>query len=229
MSANETLEKTKGISVFKILNAIDVNEKKDTKDGLDYLSWADAWTYIGKLYPDSSYKVLKFENNLPYLDSSAGAMVFTEVTIDNKTHEMWLPVMDSTNKAMKKEPYTYKVNEYVYDPKQRKKVATGKKIDKTVEAYTMFDINKTIMRCLVKNIAMFGLGLYIYSKEDLPDVEDVKTLETKEEQILELESLIVETNSDKEKILQFFKVKTLEMVDFDKCKAMLEKKKEKAS
>lgn len=33
----------------------------------------------------------------------------------------------------------------------------------------MMDINKTIMRCLVKNIAMFGLGLYIFAGEDLPE------------------------------------------------------------
>ena len=33
----------------------------------------------------------------------------------------------------------------------------------------MFDINKTIMRCLTKNISMFGLGLYIYAGEDLPE------------------------------------------------------------
>ena len=33
----------------------------------------------------------------------------------------------------------------------------------------MFDVNKTIMRCLVKNLAMFGLGLYIYAGEDLPE------------------------------------------------------------
>ena len=32
----------------------------------------------------------------------------------------------------------------------------------------MFDINKTIMRFLVKNLAMFGLGHYIYAGEDLP-------------------------------------------------------------
>ena len=43
---------------------------------------------------------------------------------------------------------------------------------KTVEAATMFDINKTIMRCLTKNLAMFGLGLYIYAGEDLPESED---------------------------------------------------------
>jgi len=34
---------------------------------------------------------------------------------------------------------------------------------------TTFDINKAIMRCLTKNLAMFGLGLYIYAGEDLPE------------------------------------------------------------
>lgn len=33
----------------------------------------------------------------------------------------------------------------------------------------MFDVNKTVMRCLIKNLAMFGLGLYIYAGEDLPE------------------------------------------------------------
>ena len=32
-----------------------------------------------------------------------------------------------------------------------------------------FDVNKAIMRCLVKNLAMFGLGLYVYAGEDLPE------------------------------------------------------------
>ena len=41
--------------------------------------------------------------------------------------------------------------------------------ERTVEAASMFDVNKAIMRCLVKNIAMFGLGLYVYAGEDLPE------------------------------------------------------------
>lgn len=45
--------------------------------------------------------------------------------------------------------------------------------NKTLLNPTMFDINKTIMRCLTKNIGMFGLGLYIYAGEDLPDGEEV--------------------------------------------------------
>lgn len=34
-----------------------------------------------------------------------------------------------------------------------------------------FAINTAIMRCLAKCIAMFGLGLYIYAGEDLPEGE----------------------------------------------------------
>ena len=33
----------------------------------------------------------------------------------------------------------------------------------------MTEVNKSIMRCLTKNLAMFGLGLYIYAGEDLPE------------------------------------------------------------
>jgi len=66
---------------------------------------------------------------------------------------MWLPVMDGANKAMKNAPYSY----------------TTRYGEKTVEAASMFDINKTLMRCLVKNLAMFGMGIYIYAGEDLPD------------------------------------------------------------
>ena len=35
-------------------------------------------------------------------------------------------------------------------------------------APTAFDINSSIQRCLVKAIALHGLGLYIYAGEDLP-------------------------------------------------------------
>ena len=37
-----------------------------------------------------------------------------------------------------------------------------------------FDINTSIQRCLVKAIALHGLGLYIYAGEDLPDGETPK-------------------------------------------------------
>lgn len=36
----------------------------------------------------------------------------------------------------------------------------------------MTDINKAIMRCLTKNIGMYGLGLYLYAGEDTPESVD---------------------------------------------------------
>lgn len=41
--------------------------------------------------------------------------------------------------------------------------------NKAVINPSMMDINKTVMRCLVKCLAMFGLGHYIYAGEDLPE------------------------------------------------------------
>lgn len=38
-----------------------------------------------------------------------------------------------------------------------------------------FDINTAIQRCLVKAIALHGLGLYIYAGEDLPEDADATT------------------------------------------------------
>jgi hypothetical protein len=160
---------------FTKLNTINVNDKVEKKNNLSYLTWSWAWGELLKIYPNATYKIKKFgENQLPYVyDENTGYMVFTELTIEDITHEMWLPVMDGANKAMKNHPYTYKVLKY--ENKQKVWNATTKSyetIDKTVDQADMFDINKTIMRCLVKNIAMFGLGLYIYAGEDLPEVKD---------------------------------------------------------
>lgn len=163
------MENEKFIELFKELAKIDVNDKTEKKNNLVYLSWTYAVTEISKRY-NFDYTIEKFgENQLPYVyDENTGYMVFTNVTIAGTTKEMWLPVMDSNNKAMKKAPYTYKVQHKEWDDTKRKYVWNGEYDEKEVEACTMFDVNKTIMRCLVKNLAMFGLGLYIYAGEDLP-------------------------------------------------------------
>ena len=150
---------------FTELNAINVNDKTELKNKLTYLSWAWAWAEVKKVYPDATYNIKRFENGLPYVfDPKTGYMVFTDVTIEGLTHEMWLPVMDGANAAMKDKPYQYQVMQW----------QNGKKVSVTKDcaAADMFDVNKTIMRCLVKNLAMFGLGLYIYAGEDLPEGEE---------------------------------------------------------
>lgn len=158
------------MGAFEELFKVNVNghtEKKKTGNAeLTYLSWPFAWAEVKKRYPDAHYEIEKF-NGLPYVyDPATGYMVYTTVTIEGITHEMWLPVMDGANNAMKAEPYTYSVKEYKYGK------WTGNYVDKTVAAATMMEINRAIMRCLVKNLAMFGLGLYIYAGEDLPITEE---------------------------------------------------------
>lgn len=148
------------MAVFEDLNGLNINghteKKKVEGKELTYLSWPWAWAEVKKRYPDAHYTIWKNAEGLPYTeDPMTGYMVYTSVTINEVTHEMWLPVMNGANRAMKRAPYKY----------------TTKYGEKSVEAATMMDINKTIMRCLVKNLAMFGLGLYIYAGEDLPETE----------------------------------------------------------
>lgn len=126
---------------FNKVSSIDVSKMTEEKNGLTYLSWAMAWKEFCKVYPNARYEIVKNENNLPYFkDDEVGYMVYTRVTVDELTHEMWLPVLDFKNKPMMKP--------------------------------NMFDINKTVMRCLTKNLAMFGLGLHVYTGEDLPTEDD---------------------------------------------------------
>jgi len=129
---------------------------------LSYVSWAYAWGMFKQLYPDAKYRILKNENDLPYFsDPNLGIMCYTEITAGGETHQMWLLVMDSSNKAMRLTPYTYQ--------KWNSRMRGWE--EKGVAAATMFDINKTLMRCLVKNMAMFGFGLNIYNGDDLPEFD----------------------------------------------------------
>lgn len=160
-------------SVFAVLNDIDCSNHTEQKNGLTYLSWAWAWGIVKEHYPDASFVIYKDEAARPFIeDADFGLMCYTSVTIEGQTHDMWLPVMDGNNAAMRRTPYTIKTR-------------NGEKV---IAAATMFDINKTIMRCLVKNLAMFGLGLYIYAGEDLPEaVKEEKAAEAaakaKEEEV----------------------------------------------
>lgn len=146
------MEKTK--STWAVLSSINCNDHTEQKNGLTYLSWAWAWGIVKTNFPDANYSVRQYDGR-PYLfDENLGYLVTTEVTINGETIEMSLPVMDGANKAQKNVAYTYG------------------KYNKTCEAASMFDINTAIMRCLTKNLAMFGLGHYIYAGEDLPQASN---------------------------------------------------------
>lgn len=86
---------------------------------------------------------------------------------------------------------------------------------------TAFDVNTSIQRCLVKAIALHGLGLYIYAGEDLPEGEVATPTPPKAPvasitggkataaQLRFIERLIDETGSDLGKVLAYFSVTAL--------------------
>lgn len=206
--------------LFKELVQINVNDYVEQKNGLNYLSWANAVQEICLRHNEEfDYEIEKFgENKLPYVyDDGVGFMVFTKITLFGKTREMWLPVMDNANQAMLKEPYTYKVKKYEWNAETRKKEFLGNYEEKNVEKATMFDINKTIMRCLVKNLAMFGLGLYIYAGEDLPvELEEPCTAE----QIEKMRELSI----NEKNVLIRYKVNSLEELTYQQAEFVINTK-----
>lgn len=154
-----TLDEKRSIC-FDALYDMNLGDKVEKKDGLSYLTWSEAWKAFKEIYPSATFRVVPNpDTKLPYfVDPQIGIMVFTEVTADDMTQQCFLPVLNSSMKPMRLEAYNYTV----YDKQNRRQ------IEKTCEAASMFDINKTIMRCLVKNLALYGVGLKLYQGEDIP-------------------------------------------------------------
>ena len=76
----------------------------------------------------------------------------------------------------------------------------------------MTEINKTIMRCLTKNISMFGLGLYIYAGEDLPENEEA--VEEKPKQAVGTQGTAQNRAKTQEQGKRFNPLTRAEMVQF---------------
>lgn len=142
-------------SYFMTLQKVEANTKQIEAGGrkLTYISWAEAWRRLKEHYPDATYHVHENTDGMPYFADDNGAFVKVSVTVRGTTHDVYLPVMDRSNRAMKKAPYSFKTR-------------NGDEV--RVAALTTADINKTIQRALTKAIAMHGCGLYVYQDEDHP-------------------------------------------------------------
>ena len=129
------------MSIFETLNAINVGEHIEKKNGLSYLAWAWAWAEVKKKFPTATYTIYENKDGWNYHTDGHTAWVKTGVTIDGLEHIEYLPVMDMRNRSI------------------------------PIENVTSFDVNKAIQRSLTKACARHGLGLYIYAGEDLPEAE----------------------------------------------------------
>lgn len=168
------LEKT----VFNTLYDIDTSEREQVKEtgrtSLNYLPWATVYSEVCKNFDDVKYEFLRqtkeveeiirtvvdetttrekhirYTEELPYFDTPLGLEVRTRVTINGISKEMNLPVYNASYKGLGSTPYEY-------DTKNGKAKLPAARLD---------DVYKSIMRCFAKNLSMWGVGLYMWTKED---------------------------------------------------------------
>jgi hypothetical protein len=127
---------------FTELNAINVSDKTEKKNGMTYLSWAWAWGELKKLHPDATYTVYENKDGWLYHTDGRTCWVKTGVTVNGIENIEYLPVMDFRNNSI------------------------------PADKVTSYDVNKAVQRSLTKAVARHGLGLYIYAGEDLPEGEE---------------------------------------------------------
>lgn len=182
-------------SVFETLSAVDVSKhveviKMKKGPALSYVSWSWAWNFVKSIYPDTpTPKFSKYQEMLlstvqePY-KVKYGNQEYTKYRTVVKHAELtdrevpYLTTMTGTmvecTITIEGEPYTESL--YVMDNNNN-----------AVINPTMKEINKTQKRCLVKALALAGLGLSIYAGEDLPMADineaDKQQAEQRKEQV----------------------------------------------
>ena len=154
---------------FEQLNSVSYTDQIKKKQGLSYISWASAETELKRVDPFAVIERISYVPKIflgdtiidgeprPYWVIGNTAEVRTKITLDTKRvyealgipfedgdpetieQEMWLPVMNLKNQPV------------------------------TLDAITSMDVNKATQRCIVKNIAAFGIGLHVYDGEEFSD------------------------------------------------------------
>ena len=126
-------------SVYNNLKAIDVRPKAEKKGRADYLSWAHAWDMLKSNYPQAQRIIYESEHTgLNYFTDGKTAYVKVGIVVNDLEHIDMLCVMDHRNKSI------------------------------PIEKLCSFEVNKTIQRATAKAIAMHGLGLSLWTGEDIP-------------------------------------------------------------
>lgn len=134
---------------------LNVNERLEKKGKLSYLSWAHAWGEALKIDPAATFDVQTFDR---------GDGVKQPYMDVNGTAMVWVTVTLNGKPMTCQLPVMDNMNKAIKNP-------------------DAFAVNTAMMRCMVKALALHGLGLYVYAGEDLPEDSDKE--EKKEEKKVE--------------------------------------------
>ena len=185
-------------AVWHNLSEINVSEHIEKKGNLSYLSWTWAWQTLMDIYPCSHFV---FDEPTIYPDGSVEVHCTVTVTCSSDSEK-------SVSRSMWL-PVMDNRNNAVINPNARQ-------------------VSDTKMRCLVKCIAMHGLGIYIYAGEDLPQAEAAELKKPlTEDQVDNLVDLMEASETEYDSFTRHFKVNSLsEMTagQYQNAVSILEKK-----
>lgn len=162
-------------SVFETLSAVDVSKhveviKMKKGPALKYVSWAWAWNMVKSIYPSANRVIEEFPEYR--FNEKTGAWYATGQMLDYRI----TPEGCEVKVTVTIEDETYSERLYVMDMRNQ-----------PVAKPNIAQINKTQQRCLVKALAMAGLGLNLYAGEDLPMADineaDKQQAEQRKEQV----------------------------------------------
>ena len=140
------------------LASLHIKDKVERKGKMDYLSWANAWHMLKTEYPNAQRKVYESDHTgLNFFTDGSTAYVKVGIIVNDLEHIDYLPVMDFRNKSV------------------------------SLENVTSMDINKTIQRSTAKAIAMHGLGLSLWTGEDVPELTTTTKIQAKTPKTITLE------------------------------------------
>lgn len=157
--------------IWEKLSKVSVKDHVEEKMGLSYLSWAWAWGVLMEHYPQAEYRFSEYfggENTTPGLDV---------MRYPDRSGSVECTITIGTCRRSMWLPVMDHRNNAIPDPSSRQ-------------------ISDSKMRCLVKTIAMFGLGHYLYAGEDLPPSGSHGEEEPKQEE----EMLRISTKEEKKEI-----------------------------
>jgi hypothetical protein len=145
-------------SVYGTLSSISVKDKIERKGNLDYLSWANAWAILKTNYPSAQRIVYESSEGMNYFTDGVTAWVKVGINVNGIEHIDYLPVMDFKNNSI------------------------------PLAKLTSIDVTKAIQRSTAKAIAMHGLGLSLWTGEDVPEVttEVKKPVQQEQADLIEL-------------------------------------------
>ena len=135
---------TKAQSIFDKLYKIDVKDRTQKKGKYDYLPWQTAIHLLMEQYPTATWKVVEHYREIKTDQGQLVRMAypyFYDPIVKGMAVETEVEIEGVTRNEILP----------VIDFKM-----------KVIEKPDWFQINTSIKRCLVKNLAMFGLGLNVY-------------------------------------------------------------------